>query len=101
MEHADFILGRLRAAREKLGIPIAELARRTEIGESNLGKALRGKRDLKADELVRLCYALELNELTALIPKDMLGRLIVSNRGVRKARPRARQHPGVTWRGGR
>ena len=80
MEHGNFIVGRIRDAREMRGIPIAELARRTEIDESHLGKALRGKRDLKADELVRLCYALELKDLVAFIPKDTLKRLATLNR---------------------
>lgn len=80
MEHASYIIEKIREARDIRGISIAELARRAEIDESHLGKALRGKRDLKADEHVRLCYALELDSNRAFIPKDMMARLRELNR---------------------
>ncbi|MBQ9004011.1 MAG: helix-turn-helix transcriptional regulator [Eggerthellaceae bacterium] len=80
MEHGSFIVDRIREAREVRGISIAELARRAEIDESHLGKALRGKRELKADELIRLSYALELKSRDAFIPCELMGELQTLNR---------------------
>lgn len=58
MSHADFIVERLRRLREARGMSVAELARRSEMDESHLGKVFRGERQLKADEYLKLCYSL-------------------------------------------
>jgi hypothetical protein len=42
------------------GIPVAELARRTDIHQVLLGRSLHGERVLKADELIRLSRELNL-----------------------------------------
>ena len=48
-------------ARERRGIPMAELARRTGIKYEGLRVSLDGRRTLTAAELVSLCKELELD----------------------------------------
>lgn len=54
----QFIIDVLAWLREASGLTVAELARRSGIGESQLGKVLRKERILKADEFIRLCFVL-------------------------------------------
>lgn len=54
----QFIIDVLAPLREANGLTVAELARRSGIGESQLGKVLRKERVLKADEFIRLCFVL-------------------------------------------
>lgn len=45
---------------KRTGISVAELARRTDIHQVMLGRSLKGEREIKADELVRLSKELGL-----------------------------------------
>ena len=67
----QFIVSRLNQLRKKRGISVSELARRVDMEDGPLGKALRGNRGLRADELVRLCYALGV-DVEDICPKCML-----------------------------
>ena len=46
---------------ERRGISCAELARRTGMNKEVLRRCLRGKRAIRADELLRLCSELEMS----------------------------------------
>lgn len=46
---------------QRVGIPVAELARRVDIDHQLLRRSLHGERVLKADELVRLSRELGLS----------------------------------------
>ena len=67
MDHDDFIISRIRLARELRGISVAELARRACIDGKRLWYILDGQRRMRADELVRLCAVLGLG-LRSLVP---------------------------------
>lgn len=58
MDHAALIVAKLDSARQKRGLSIAELGRRADIEGKRLWYILNGKRNLHADELVRLCVVL-------------------------------------------
>ena len=58
VSYAQFIVERLRRLREARGLTVAELARRSNMDRSHLGKVFRGERGLRADEFLCLCYAL-------------------------------------------
>lgn len=51
----------LEAKRKEIGIPVAELARRTGINYDVLIRALKGKTMLKGDQLLLLCEELGLD----------------------------------------
>lgn len=57
MTAAEVIAARVN----RVGISIAELARRTDIHPELLRRSLNGERVIKADELIRLCVELELS----------------------------------------
>lgn len=46
---------------EEVGITAAELARRCNMNDQLLRRSLDGKRNLKCDELIRLCNQLDLS----------------------------------------
>lgn len=46
---------------EQRGISCAELARRTDMNKEVLRRCLRGKRAIRADELLRLCSELDMS----------------------------------------
>ena len=71
MDHYQFVINVIRCEREMRGISVAELARRADMGEDQLGCALRWRRVLKADELVRVCVVLGV-PLEALVPPEMV-----------------------------
>lgn len=58
MEHYRYIVVKLEAARDERGMTVAELARRSDIPRKRLWYILDGQRQLRADELVRLCIVL-------------------------------------------
>ena len=60
MDHERYIVEQIKEAREIRGIPIAELARRSMIDSTQLGKVLRYERSLKPGVCMRICYALDL-----------------------------------------
>ena len=66
----QFIVHRLGQLRRKRGFTVSELARRVDMDEGALGKALRGDRGLRAEELVCLCYALGV-DVEDICPKSM------------------------------
>ncbi|WP_418133553.1 helix-turn-helix domain-containing protein [Adlercreutzia sp.] len=70
MDHNDFIVSRIRLARELRGISIAELARRARIDSKRLWYILDGQRQMRADELIRLCAVLGLG-LRSFIPPEI------------------------------
>ena len=70
MDHERYIVEQIKEAREVRGMPIAELARRSLIDSTQLGKVLRYERSLKPGEWLRICYALDLSASSVLIPKE-------------------------------
>lgn len=60
MEHQYCIVEMLIAEKTKRGVSSAELARRAEMTAISVRLIMRHKRALQADELVRLCAALEI-----------------------------------------
>lgn len=65
--HEAHIVAILNEARDMWGVSIAELARRSGIGELRLGNILRGDRRLHGDELIRLMVVMNI-PLRALCP---------------------------------
>ena len=80
MDHERFIVEQIKEAREIRGIPIAELARRSMIDSTQLGKVLRFQRSLKPGECMRICYALDLTGSSSLIPDEIFVRLCELNK---------------------
>lgn len=79
MKHAEYIIEQLKRVLEVRGMKVAELARRSMIPEKQLGKVFRRERLLKADEQVRLCYALEVG-IAWLIPPELECELAALNK---------------------
>lgn len=69
-----FIAGQIDIARDVTGWSVAELARRSLIDASRLGRLLRCERHMRTDELLRLCYALQVSPLT-LVSKELRSEL--------------------------
>ena len=61
MELIELISIRIDEVRSQCGQDITELARRAGIKNKTLWKTLHGNREMKADELVALCYVLKLD----------------------------------------
>lgn len=61
MEPLELIATRIDEVRSQRGQDITELARRAGIKNKTLWKTLHGSREMKADELVALCYVLKLD----------------------------------------
>ena len=80
MDHERFIVDQIKEAREVRGMPIAELARRSLIDSTQLGKVLRYERSLKPGECLRICFALDLDTGTALIPNETQSQLQAMNK---------------------
>lgn len=70
MDHEKFIAALMEEERDFRGISVAELARRASIEPKRLWRILRGERQMKADEFVRLCVVLGL-DFRRFVPKDM------------------------------
>lgn len=64
-----FMLLKIEAKRELLGMTKAELARRMNMNRVTLGTMLCGKRIIYADELLKLCVFLGINPASLLSPK--------------------------------
>ena len=88
MDHERFIVEQIKEAREIRGIPIAELARRSMIDSTQLGKVLRFQRSLKPGECMRICYALDLTGSKSLIPDEIAGKLSELNRKAKGGKKR-------------
>ena len=88
MDHERYIVERIKEAREIRGMPIAELARRSMIDSSQLGKVLRFERSLKPGECIRVCYALDLTLNGSLIPDEIFGKLSELNRKAKGGKKR-------------
>ena len=73
MDHSQYIVEMLETARDVRGISIAELARRTDIPRKRLWYILKGQRELRADEFVRLSIVLDMNA-RQFVPHAMLER---------------------------
>ncbi|MBR0404460.1 MAG: helix-turn-helix transcriptional regulator [Eggerthellaceae bacterium] len=58
MEHHQQIVKALETARDERGIPKSELARRAEVDPRRLMLILEGKRQMRADEFVRVCLVM-------------------------------------------
>ena len=69
----------IREARDVRGISIAELARRSMIESSQLGKVFRYERGLKPGECMRVCFALGVAVCPELMPDEILARLCELN----------------------
>ena len=80
MDHERFIVDQIKEAREVRGMPIAELARRSLIDSTQLGKVLRYERSLKPGECLRICFALDLDTGTVLIPNETHNQLQAMNK---------------------
>lgn len=74
MEHYRYIVVKLEAARDERGMTVAELARRSDIPRKRLWYILDGQRQLRADELVRLCIVLGMG-IYQFVPPEMAKRL--------------------------
>ena len=61
MELIELISIRIDEVRSQRGQDITELARRAGIKGKTLWKTLHGSREMKADELIALCYVLKLD----------------------------------------
>lgn len=61
MDHAKLIAVRMEEARDARGISVAELARRASIDRKRLWYILDGRRQMRADEFVRLCAVMGLD----------------------------------------
>lgn len=61
MELIELISIRIDEVRSQRGQDITELARRAGIKDKTLWKTLHGSREMKADELIALCYVLKLD----------------------------------------
>ena len=61
MELIELISIRIDEVRSQCGQDITELARRAGIKNKTLWKTLHGNREMKADELVALCYVIKLD----------------------------------------
>jgi transcriptional regulator with XRE-family HTH domain len=88
MDHERYIVEQIKEAREIRGIPIAELARRSMIDSTQLGKVLRYERSLKPGECMRICYALDLTGSSSLIPDEIFGRLCELNKKAKGGKKR-------------
>ena len=88
MDHERYIVEQIKEAREVRGMPIAELARRSMIDSSQLGKVLRYERSLKPGECVRICYALDLAGSNSLIPDEIFGQLCELNKKAKGGKKR-------------
>ena len=73
MEHHQQIIAVLEAVRSERGIPKSELARRSEVDPRRLQLILEGKRQLRADELVRVSIVLGMG-MKQFVPQEMLER---------------------------
>ncbi|MGI6535086.1 MAG: helix-turn-helix domain-containing protein [Eggerthellaceae bacterium] len=74
----EYIIDILDYLREASGLTVAELARRSGLTDSALGKVLRHERALKADEFVRLCFTLRASG-TLFLPKELARELAEAN----------------------
>ena len=79
MDHERYIVDEIKKAREVRGMPIAELARRSMIESTQLGKVFRYERSLKPGECMRVCFALDLAVGGSLMPDEILTRLYELN----------------------
>ena len=61
MDHIGLIVKRIDAARQVRGIPVAELARRIDVDRKRLWYVLNGQREMRIDEFLMLCLALEID----------------------------------------
>lgn len=49
------------SSRTERGIPVAELSRRISVSEKRLWYVLRGQREMRVDEFLKLCIALRMD----------------------------------------
>ena len=69
MDHNQYIVERLDSARDERGMSKAELARRSDIPTKRLTSIFSGKRQLRADEFVRLCFVMSMPYQAFLTPE--------------------------------
>ena len=79
MDHERWIVDEIKKAREVRGMPIAELARRSMIEYTQLGKVFRYERSLKPGECMRVCFALDMVAGSELMPDEIFARLCELN----------------------
>lgn len=72
--HPSFVLEKLESARREYGMSIAELARRIGSDRKRLWYVLKGRREMRVDEFLKLCIALKIDP-RCFITKDMVERL--------------------------
>ncbi|MBQ9004243.1 MAG: helix-turn-helix transcriptional regulator [Eggerthellaceae bacterium] len=75
MDHERWIVEKIKRAREVRGMSIAELARRSMIEYTQLGKVFRYERSLKPGECMRACFALDMAVNAELMPEEILAQL--------------------------
>lgn len=86
MGHDRYIVERLIYLRELRGLTVAELARRSLMDISALGKVLRFERVLKADEFICLCWTLSVG-MDYFFPDHVRRELADLNRRALDGRP--------------
>lgn len=77
------ISARLEDARIERGISVAELARRIGISGKRLWYVLNGQRELRVDEFLRLCIALNIDP-RGFITKDMVEGVLSASKRKRR-----------------
>lgn len=78
-DHERFIVDRLNAMRKARGWTVTELAKRSKMDPSHLGKVFRHERGLRADEFLRASLALNATKVTAFVPEDLFRELLEPN----------------------
>lgn len=78
-DHERFIVDRLNALRKARGWTVTELARRSKMDPSHLGKVFRYERGLRADEYLRASFALNATKATTFMPEGLVHELMELN----------------------
>lgn len=81
MDYQGQMIEAVRLEQELRGIATAELARRVGIDKDKLGKTLRGKRAMSAEELVRVLYVLGM-PVEKVTPKGLSDELEKARRAI-------------------
>lgn len=81
MDYQGIIACKVNEAREGRGMSVAWLARAAGIDEARLWRIMKGRSNLLADELVRLCAVLDL-PMMSLAPRDLLDELEAAREGI-------------------
>lgn len=73
LNHECYIGGRLNALRKVQGWTVTELARRSKMDPSHLGRVFRDERSLRADEYPCICFALNAMKMSSFMSEALRG----------------------------